>query len=102
MTTWQTDFGLLTAEEYYDLFGRSRIERAINIILNNYIIGIYIDNIQNRIYYIILSQTFPITGTRHIVEWNGFMHNSQCTCQDFQNRHTICKHIYSVRLNNLL
>lgn len=99
---WETDFGVLTPPEYYDLFGRTRIERALNMFANNLILGMYPDPANNRVFYLFLSQTFPVTGVTNVVRWMGFMHNSECTCPDFQQRQIICKHIYCVRLNNLI
>ncbi len=101
METFPTDFGNLNIVEYYNMFGRTRMERALNMLLNGLILDIVPDLPHGTIYYVVLSQTWPITGVVHIVEWRGFMHNSECTCADFNQRNIVCKHLHCVRINNL-
>jgi len=104
MTTWATDYGNFTPIQYFQLFGQTRLERGLNMYLGNYILAGYPFPLINpfRIYYLIASQTFPLTGNVHIIEWNGFIHNSKCTCIDYINRHNICKHLYCIRIANLI
>lgn len=97
--TWPTDFGDLTREMYYHMFGSSKVERGLNMFINNHILHVVPDLINNRVFYVILSQTFPITGNTHVVEWHGFIHNSTCTCTNYQ-QHFKCKHLYCVRIAN--
>jgi hypothetical protein len=98
--TWPTDFGDLTPPIYRHMFGNTKLERGVNMFINNHITHTIPDLLNNRVFYVILSQTFPITGVTHVVEWHGFINNSMCTCTNYLNTQE-CKHLYCVRMANM-